>query len=1611
MANPSPAPDRMAAAIDMWKRKLLDLTRRNRALNFKVNKVSTVTIVDEQPAEVFRTLVLEGESMRFRPMLAARTPGTGVPPADDEEGEAGLALEEEEPDTPSYDFTPYEASALANHHTDDLLQAEATPEQLDKSLRRLEEQARLSLEEQGVNTLFLTLGMLHYKEAEDAETAFRAPLLLVPVTLERQSARSGYRIKATDDEPVVNPALNEYLRRFHGGLELPVLPDSEHIAEDYNFQGFLRDLTGRIADRAGWQVKRDIYLAPFTFQKLVMYKDLDSQASLLASHELIRKLVLRDGTFEVTLPKEVRDMDLDEHYPPESTAQVVDADSSQLRAIATVAKGHNLVLEGPPGTGKSQTITNLIARALHDGKSVLFVAEKMAALEVVAKRLGEAGLGQFCLELHSTKANKRLVMQQVATALEASLQRAEVPRSAATRLPALRRSLTAYVMALHEPYGALARTPYWVYGELQRVIDAPRISWSGSATEVTQDQLTAGLRTLGELSAVAGPVGNPAEHPWRDSTRTLYTEANLDALQGLLAQLADKLDRLIASARTVEDELALPPIRLLSDVVVASAIADVMGRSPGAPLGVVSNDAWNAPPAQATGLIAEGQALRKLREHVAQRFLDTVLDQDHSGDIAYIEQKNQGFLSFFAFLDGRYRSIKRRWLAYRKPTQTGSLMDQVAEMRQVDRLLAGRAALAAKDATGRELFGGLWHGERSDWSVLEGYIRWVVEFRTMCVRHGLAGRAVETAAQRQPSVAPVTELCKVASEVESLLTELRGLGGWPSDYLASTPLAEIRTRVAALTAGLYLAPRWAAFELMRARAAQGITRSALEAGMAGQVAFGDLGRALLRAFYQQWLEAAVTAREPLRDFATMSHRQRVEEFQELDELVLAENRTGLVAGLRAMVQERLRTPEAMAGMPALRREMTRQRGLSPVRVTLKRAGAAVRAIKPCFMMSPLSVAQMLDASMPSFDLVVFDEASQLPAEDAVGAIMRGRQLVVVGDPKQLPPTNFFAVQGGQVSAPLDEDGVPVVEDSESILEEFMAAGVPQCRLKWHYRSAHESLITFSNVSFYDADLYTFPSVERGNDGLGLSFEYIPDGVYEGKGLNLVEARRVANAVVWFAKEQEERINRGEHPLTLGVGTFNLRQQLAIQDELEVRRRQDPSLEPFFSRRDEGGFFVKNLENIQGDERDVIFLSVTYAKDREGRLRYNFGPLNGANGWRRLNVLTTRARRLMRVFSSMKGDEINPATGSSQGPRLLREFLLYAERGTLESVTATQGAATESPFEREVYLELTRRGLSLQPQVGVAGYRIDLGVLDDVVPGRYLCGIECDGVAYHASETARDRDRLRQQVLEARGWTIIRIWSTDWFKDRSGTIERVLAEVERSRQEASAEAEEARKSAARTAATRAEEEQAAAERAARHAAEGPPPAVQPPPEGYERREGPAYCVTPGEGQFAGHSFLEAPTSGIADQIHAVVRTESPVHVTDVAARVAGMWSTRLGSRIQAHFDDACRRTVRAGRVEQRGEFLYLPGGSVVARSRAGTRIPSDRIAPEEYRAAVLAVLEGGHSFAPEALIAEVRSYFGYGRSGSALEERVQAAVDRLLSDEEIGEGPFGLRRRD
>ena len=627
------------------------------------------------------------------------------------------------------------------------------------------------------------------------------------------------------------------------------------------------------------------------------------------------------------------------------------------------------------------------------------------------------------------------------------------------------------------------------------------------------------------------------------------------------------------------------------------------------------------------------------------------------------------------------------------------------------------------------------------------------------------------------------------------------------------------------------------------------------------------------------------------------------------------------------------------------------------------------------MMSPLSIAKYIPPGSVSFDIVVFDEASQVRPVEAMGAILRGRQSVVVGDSRQLPPTSFFDSAGRDM-----EEEQSDTADLESILGLFCAQGAPERWLRWHYRSRHESLITVSNHEFYDNKLIVFPSPDAGKKESGLRFRHGPENVYDRGGMNVAEARMVAAAVMEHAGNSPD--------LTLGVVAFNLKQARRIEDELEILRRRDPSLEAsFFSQHPYEPFFVKNLENVQGDERDVILISVGYGKLDGGYLPMNFGPLNRDGGERRLNVLITRARRRCIVYSNFLAADLDLRRSKARGIHALKTFLKYADKGILDVPRAT-GRDADSPFEEAVAAALRERGHEIEQQVGSGGFFIDLAVVNPDRPGQYMLGIECDGAKYHSARSARDRDRLRQQVLEGLGWTIHRIWSTDWFRNR----ERELTRIE---------------GAIRTARIRSAKSGNGA---------GPPVEVRPEIEQLKRsREQPRtpekrstpYIVSKPRIPALRTPLHEVSLSRLADWMSDVVRVESPIHRQEVVTRIRTAARVgRAGSRIRQCMEQAIRYGARRGMFERRGDFLWRTGHRTLeVRSRDGDLPDTAKalrkiamIAPEEIGQALHHAVKDSFGISEDEAIAEACRLFGFRRTGPRITSRV-----RQILQQEIREG--------
>jgi len=658
----------------------------------------------------------------------------------------------------------------------------------------------------------------------------------------------------------------------------------------------------------------------------------------------------------------------------------------------------------------------------------------------------------------------------------------------------------------------------------------------------------------------------------------------------------------------------------------------------------------------------------------------------------------------------------------------------------------------------------------------------------------------------------------------------------------------------------------------------------------------------------------------------------------------------------------------------------------PVRVAMDQAYEAIQAIKPVFLMSPLSVAMYLPGAGPRFEVVIFDEASQVKPEDALGGLLRADQSIVVGDSKQLPPTSFFdklTSEDGLEDEDEVDEGAKVAKDMESVLA-LMSAKVPansprRRDLRWHYRSLHDDLIAVSNRLFYDDRLVVFPSPRRAGSGAGLGIRYDPNTIYGrgGKRTNPIEARQVAAAAL---KHVQERPG-----LTIGIAAFSKAQQEAIQDEIDILRREHPDFGEFDSRHPFEPTFVKNLENVQGDERDVILISVGYGRDEGGYVSMNFGPLNRDGGERRLNVLITRARVRCEVFTNLRSTDLRLGESPGRGVAALKHFLTFIETGSMDMPFAS-GREPMSPFEEEVLDRLWAAGFDVEPQVGSCGFFIDMAVRHPEDSGRFVLGIECDGAMYHRARSARDRDRLRQEVLESRGWKLHRIWSTDWFHNSEREFERLAAAIQHAT--SAAQPDEPLRRPSESANTALEE------------------LIDPTEETQEQETvSPPYVLSGAKSPVPWKELHDIMPREMAGWIEAIVGDEAPVHVEEVLRRMREAQAVgRAGSRIRESFAAGVRASISIGLCEMRGNFLYRPGQTgFPVRSRAG--FPGnykslDYVADEEICTAIRDQVARAYRITRSDVPKPVGTMLGFDRVTTDMAARIVDCLDAMVRGGEL-----------
>ena len=904
-----------------------------------------------------------------------------------------------------------------------------------------------------------------------------------------------------------------------------------------------------------------------------------------------------------------------------------------------------------------------------------------------------------------------------------------------------------------------------------------------------------------------------------------------------------------------------------------------------------------------------------------------------------------------------------------------------------------RAYIEKEFAYLQRAFGRRFKGVRTPWAEVLEALDWTRAMRALFAARPMPPAFVSLASRKGEDTPPARPLAAALAEATRNLWAVEQRFTPPQPALRGTRLRDLHldalaARVTMLRERLDELPFW--IDYMRA------VRQVEEAGLGDFLAQlhkalppgQQLVRAFRRSIFQAWADSVSASDPRLSEFRGRDHERMIGEFRDLDRRLVR------LTSQRVIERCNSRRPQAVfmqardTEIGVLRREAAKKRRHLPVRHLFDALPNLLQRLKPCLLMSPLSVSQFLRPERIQFDLVIFDEASQIFTEDAVGAIYRGRQLVVAGDSKQLPPTDFFkGVEIGDDEADAEADlNEPSAADFSSVLDECGALpAMAPLSLRWHYRSRHESLIAFSNHRFYDNKLVTFPSSQHRHPALGVELIHLPDAVYDrgGKRINQGEAERVADFVFeHFARHSQK---------SLGVVAFSQAQMVAIEDEIDRRRLARPEFEQFFKEDRLEGFFVKNLENVQGDERDLIVFSIGYGYDQHGRMTMNFGPLNRAGGERRLNVAVTRAREKVVVVSSITASDIRLSEAPPAGVLSLYHYLDYAARGEdALSVGGALGAGeVESPLEEDVAAEIRRMGYDVIPQVGCSGYRIDIGVVDPTEPGRFLLGVECDGATYHSAATARDRDRLRQQVLESLGWRIHRIWSPDWVGMRSAEVKKLREAIERGRQEAP--------NGGSAGPPHTEQDERLDARPVQHAtvtqpaeADGLPGTVLYKVHALVRR------------YYRAGEFHEPQCRGEQCQLLAeLVANEGPIHIKLASRRLAELWGKQqVGVRMMRAVEEAAAFCERKGALRRAGEFLW-PGGTY----EVTVRVPSEglpetcrdveHIPPEELRAAMTLVAGHAVGISADSLLAETASLFGVGRVSGRIKDRLQGELEKLI----------------
>ncbi len=1503
-----------------WERKLLDLGMRNTLINLRITKTQLPLLTSS--LDELENALADGSEYTILPR-----------PADMHATD--LTFE-----------TLYETGAagiIQAEFQNKRLRSILTEGELNKSIKELYRTAKTALEENGANTLYLALGMLRWFENKRSTKARYAPIILIPIEMVRKSAAQGYVIRLRDDEPQMNVTLLEKLKQDFGIVVKGVdpLPGDEH---GIDIRRVLTIMRQAVMEQSHWDVLEAAGIGIFSFSQFVMWNDIRNRTDDLMRNKVVRSLI------EGKLCWDAQPLEIGDKVNENNVLLPMPADASQLYAIQAACSGESFVLHGPPGTGKSQTITSLIANALAQGRSVLFVAEKMAALEVVQKRLENIGIGPFCLELHSNKSKKKDVLEQLRKATEVTkMHTAEEYAAKAEQIAAMRAELDQYAQQLHKTQKCGSNL-YTLINDYEHYKDAAEIapfdrSFISSLTkaDIEKQQLT-----VEQMIAAAAEIGHPHNHPLKMVACTQYTQNIRNSLQATV-------DAYIAQIQTISGHVQ-KLIPILGEPQPNSA--DALQRLSG----IAGNLAcWYDMPAawakttfpqlyfeEVASLAQHSISASYLEQQLLESFDPSFLTQDGQQLFAqFVETSSKWFLPKMLGMNKLSKMVS----AYAKsPMDKEALRAHIVALR--DYQVESKAAAELLQKYGQDL-GSFYQGKATDWNKI-AQLAAAAQSSAQALyslqgNHDLmqnfGGRA-----EIKDAVFGLWGGMAAFSEAKASFDELLGIVQTEEENWLDGQFDLCRT----ILNHADELKEWIAYVAAAAEArAIGLANVAASYAAGAEI---DVLAAYKKALLQGLIANAIDESGALNQFSGAVFNEKIQQYKRMDKEWTRLSQQEAYCRLASKVPNFTKEAAHSSELGILQRCIkSGGRGVS-IRKLFDQIPNLLPRLCPCMLMSPISAAQYLDPKREPFDIVVFDEASQLPTCKAVGVLARGKDAIIVGDPKQMPPTSFFSTNT------VDEDNLEA-EDLESILDDCLALNMPQSHLLWHYRSRHESLIAFSNSQFYENKLFTFPSV---NDRESKVRVIHVDGVFDrGKTrTNKAEAEAVVAEIKCRAKDSELTKQ------SLGVVTFNISQQHLIDDLLNEACAKDTELEKWVYSTEEP-VFIKNLENVQGDERDVILFSIGFGPDENGKVYMNFGPLNREGGWRRLNVAVSRARCEMMVFSTLRSEQLDLNRTKAEGVAALRSFLEYAEGRTFALEEAQLQAKQENydGIATSICKALEEKGYETDLSVGKSQYRIDIGVVNPKNPEEYILGIMLDGSGYGTAKTTRDREIAQISVLNGLGWNILRVWCMDWWDNRQKELNRILSKLQDIQSGVDAPAPEPEEIIPEASAGKLQSNVQAA------------PAVV--------KSAPIYKAATVPVKFLSADLFIEPQyiRDIQSKISLVINAEAPVSQATLIRRVVQSYGiARAGSRIQSHMGTILRKMNPKATKQEDVVFYWKQEQNPDAY--VGFRVSGDgenrrdvRDVPvQEVANAIYAVLHEQVSMAQEDLLRETAKKLGYTRLG-------------------------------